>query len=281
MNPWTFIHSVVLRAGPEPVFAALTEPSQLTQWFAQYVDIDPRPGGHYRFWGRHTFGNQGMPIAPQRIVRFERPQAIAYQWQFADAASDVEFSLESDSDSRTRLRVSHAFPELPKFDRPRELIEDLWRMSLGNLDAHLRGGAGVVLPDFADPRPEVRLTILIDAPRERVYQALTDPEQLNQWIAVAAAVDARVGGRYSYGRPGGPTRILELVPNEKLVIDWPDWRGDSKMPDTRIAWLLTAVGNKTSLTLIHSGFTRTADISDYRHGWALFIARLQSLVQRS
>jgi hypothetical protein len=52
------------------------------------------------------------------------------------------------------------------------------------------------------------------------------------------------------------------------------------MPDTRVAWLLTAVGDKTSLTLIHSGFARTADISDYRHGWGLFIAKLQRLVQR-
>ena len=35
------------------------------------------------------------------------------------------------------------------------------------------------------------------------------------------------------------------------------------MLDTRVAWLLTAVGSKTHFTVIHSGFARPADISDY------------------
>jgi hypothetical protein len=34
-----------------------------------------------------------------------------------------------------------------------ELVDDLWRLMLGNLDAHLRGGEGVVLLDYSPHVP--------------------------------------------------------------------------------------------------------------------------------
>jgi uncharacterized protein YndB with AHSA1/START domain len=151
----------------------------------------------------------------------------------------------------------------------------------------LKGGR-VLLPDFTDASPEIRLSIDIDAPRERVFDALMKPELLNKWVASAAAVEPRVGGRYSYGWSypmggvtveGGPTRILELIENEKLVIDWPDWRGDATVPTQRITWLLETVGPQTRVTLIHSGFVRAADISDYPFGWSDFAGRLKLVAE--
>lgn len=167
------------------------------------------------------------------------------------------------------------------------MVDDLSRLTLGNLGAHLRGGEGVVRPDFTSPRPEVKLSIVIDAPRERVFQALTDPASMKRWLgAPAPEVDLRVGGRYSYGWKypvgerevtGGPTRILEVVPDEKLVTDWPDWRGDPAKADTQVAWHLESAGPaNTRVTLIHNGFTRTVEMSDYAFGWAEFAAKLKA-----
>jgi uncharacterized protein YndB with AHSA1/START domain len=222
-----------------------------------------------------------LPAAPDAVYAALTDARQLKRW----FAEHVDVDLKPQGNYRF---WGHAFPELPKIERPKELIEDIWRMSLGNLDAYLRGGEGLVLPDFTAAAPEVRLSILIDAPRERVFQALLDPAKLNRWIAAAAVVEPRVGGRYSYGWnyevgsrtvAGGPTGILELLPNEKLVTDWPDWRGDPHMPDTRITWLLSPVGDKkTQLTLVHSGFTRTADISDYGQGWQGFLAKLEEFM---
>ena len=139
------------------------------------------------------------------------------------------------------------------------------------------------------PSPEIRLSIIIDAPPERVFKALLDPAALNTWIAAAAEVEPHVGGRYSYGWryqhggvdvDGGPTRILELVPNERLVTDWPDWRGDPSKPPTRVAWLLEPVSGKTRVTVVHGEFPRTVDISDYPFGWTGFLNQLKDLVER-
>jgi hypothetical protein len=49
------------------------------------------------------------------------------------------------------------------------------------------------------------------------------------------------------------------------------------MLDTRVTWLLTAVGSKTHLTSIHGGFARPADISNPQ-GLAGFLAKLRDLV---
>ena len=97
-----------------------------------------------------------------------------------------------------------------------------------------------------------------------------------------------MGGRYSYGWSydqggkkveGGPLSILELVENEKLVTDWPDWRGDMSVPMQKITWLLESIGKQTRVTLIHSGFVRTADTSDYPFGWGFFLSRLQLVAE--
>ncbi|MFL5256361.1 MAG: SRPBCC family protein [Rhodopila sp.] len=77
---------------------------------------------------------------------------------------------------------------------------------------------------------ELILTRLIDAPREAVFRAWTDPRLLTQWFAPlpwttpAAELDARPGGAclVIMRDPEGhefPNRgvYLEVVPNERLV----------------------------------------------------------------
>ena len=161
-------------------------------------------------------------------------------------------------------------------------------MTLANLRAHL-GGSGVCLPDFSDPQPRLRQTILIGASRHEVFEALLNPDILNKWIAANAVVEPRVvGGRYSFGWKydvrgteveGGPTRILELVENTKLVTDWPNWRGDPHLPTQRLTWLLEAIGDQTRVTLIHEPFERVTDFSDYPQGWAHFLGQLKRRVE--
>lgn len=279
-----------LAAAPERVFVALTDPQELESWFAERVEVEPKVGGAFRFWGRFSYGVPTRAQATQRVVRFERPRTLTFTWTIHEQPSEVSFAIEADPEGPggTLVKGIHEFAAAPKIGRAKELVDDLWRLQMGNLQAHVTGHGGVLLPDFADPAPEVKLSILIDAPRERVFRALLEPESLNKWFASAASVEPRAGGRYSLGWryeqngvqvEAGPTRILELVENEKLVIDWPDWRGDQSVPKQTLTWLLETVGKQTRVTLIHGGFVRTADISDYPHGWQFFLDRLKVVAE--
>ena len=123
-----------------------------------------------------------------------------------------------------------------------------------------------------------------------MFAGLIEPSLLERWIlpegltSSGIVVEPRVGGKYSYGWrypvggkevEGGPTRIIELEPNRKLVTDWPDWRGEPTVPPTTVTWLLEAEGTGTRLTLIHGPFSRPVDQSDYRYGWGGFLDLLK------
>jgi uncharacterized protein YndB with AHSA1/START domain len=281
-----------LPASPECVFAALTRPEEMRKWFAEHADVEPHVGGAYHFWGKHTYGALKRASATQRIVQIESPRLLCFSWRLEGADSEVTLELSPDAASgaepKTTLKGRHHFQQTPQVPRVKDLVEDLWKLTASNLMAYLAGGDGLLLPDFTDPAPCVRISILIDAPRERVFKALLDPATLNRWIASAAVVEPRVGGHYRYGWNykvgdrdvvGGPTKILEFVESERLVTDWPDWRGDPTLPITAITWLLESVGDKTRVTLIHGVFERTVDISDYGPGWYSLLTRLKSMAE--
>jgi uncharacterized protein YndB with AHSA1/START domain len=293
---WTHEAKVELPASRERVWRALTDPAELTRWFAEGVEVEPMAGGKFRFWGRYTYGAPARAKAHQRITRFDAGREIAFEWEIEGIESEVILVLEPISEEagaeKTRLLLRHKFPCPPAVAYPTELVEDMWHLILGNLRAYLRfGEEAIVRPDFTDPRPEIRVSIVIEAPRERVFRALLEPAALDSWIASGAQVEPRVGGRYRYGWKyklggkdveGGPTKILELVENERIVTDWPDWRGDESRGSTRVAWILESLGpDRTRVTLVHDGFGRAADIGDYPFGWGGFLRRLKGALEKS
>ena len=276
----TYEHTFELPAPPDRVYRAWTDSTELTRWFAERADLSVAPGGRFRFWGKYTLGCPAEGEARQTITRLEPGRTLGFTWGLYQVDTEVTVSLTAE-EKGSKLALSHRIDGDLGVSRPRELIDDLWRLSCGNLAKHLEGGAGLMLPDYSDPKPEVRLTVSIAAPPEVVFRALIEPEAINKWFgSKSAVVEPRVGGRYDLnwtykvdGKEvaGGPTHILEFVPNRKLVLNWPDWRGDASVTGQTISFLLEPAGQGTRVTLVHAGFSRTTDMSDYPFGWVWFL----------
>jgi uncharacterized protein YndB with AHSA1/START domain len=115
--------------------------------------------------------------------------------------------------------------------------------------------------------PAVRVTRTIAGPPSRVYRAWLDPELLTRWLAPAsmtatrAEVDERPGGRFAVWQThdgaddgGTESEILELVPDERIVLNWrfvgPEREGDPEL-DSRLTITLREVDAGTELTLVH------------------------------
>lgn len=283
-------YEVTFEAPPETVFAALTEAKALRIWFAEDFAGDMRPGGTARIAGRGAYQAGALNV---KLVN--PPHALAFDWRLHDVASQVEWTLTPE-DGKTKFAVRHRFDAAPTIPRAKDMVEDLWRLHVTNLQGYLEKGAPEILLDFADPAPKVDISIWIDAPRAKVFKALMDPHWLHAWVnnewveTHKTIVEPRVGGRYQYGwkyevagRPvdGGPTKILELVENERLVTDWTDWRGDPDVPQQRITWTLKDENGGTRLTMVHDRFIRVVDVSDYGGGWQYFLGAIKRVAEKS
>jgi uncharacterized protein YndB with AHSA1/START domain len=139
----------------------------------------------------------------------------------------------------------------------------------------------------------VTAEIFIAAPRERIFQALTDPRQAMQWWGQNGKyrlsefnMDVRVGGKWSCSGQsvtmGGTITIggefLEVDPPRALAYTWTSsWMA---MP-TEVRWELEAQGNGTVLKLTHTGFGGNAEqAKNHSIGWAAVITWLQAFVEK-
>jgi uncharacterized protein YndB with AHSA1/START domain len=142
-------------------------------------------------------------------------------------------------------------------------------------------------------RREVRITRTFDAPRELVFRAWIDPDQLAEWLAPAGLevprtsveVDARPGGLIEYAmvETGGqryPVRweIIELTDSELLVLESPPQPefGFVERMTTRVVF--EEEGDRTRVTITQGPHTDET-IEDADAGWTSVLDNLDRLVR--
>jgi uncharacterized protein YndB with AHSA1/START domain len=150
---------------------------------------------------------------------------------------------------------------------------------------------------MGDPTPaaaadqQVLITWIFDAPRERVFRAWTDPDEVAAWFGPAhfdtprdkVRIDLRVGGRYELTmvQPGGAEfpvgyEIVELVEPELIVL-----RSDP-MPEigmhepTIVRVELHDHGDKTRMTLSDGPYPPGRGHAEA--GWRAAFDKLATLV---
>jgi uncharacterized protein YndB with AHSA1/START domain len=95
------VREIIFPASPDEVWEALTDADQLEEWFANDVELDPRPGGAGIF--RWDDGEERQAT----VVVAEPCERLVLDW---DEEGEVEFTLEEVEDG-TRLLVRETSPE--------------------------------------------------------------------------------------------------------------------------------------------------------------------------
>jgi uncharacterized protein YndB with AHSA1/START domain len=141
------VHEIVLPQPRSAVFDLLTDPALLVRWIGVTADLEPSPGGRFRFEvqpGQHCEGE---------YVDVQRPARVAFTWGWTDPAwelppgsSLVEIEL-SDDPAGTRLRLLHS--RLP--GELRLLHDEGWTTFLARLVAVAGGHEPGEYPS-GDPR---------------------------------------------------------------------------------------------------------------------------------
>lgn len=107
-----------------------------------------------------------------------------------------------------------------------------------------------------------------NAPVEKVWEALTDKDEMKQWYFDLAEFRPEVGFEFRFR--GGPEdrsylhvcKITEVVPGKKLTYSW---RYDGYDGNSFVTFELLPEGGKTRLKLTHAGLeTFPANNADFK-----------------
>lgn len=123
--------------------------------------------------------------------------------------------------------------------------------------------------------------LVLAAPPERVWAALTVPEQMAGWFGTRVELDLRPGGDALFvweGEEPSVSRIEVVEPFRRFAFRWHAPGGNPALPveetaSTLVEFTLEAIPEGTRLTLVESGFAelppdvRDAARADNEGGW--------------
>lgn len=123
------------------------------------------------------------------------------------------------------------------------------------------------------------ITRILNAPAEKVWKAISDKNEMKKWYFDLPEFEAKQGAKFQfYG--GTPEKqylhlceVKEVIPGKKLSYSW---RYDGYEGDSLVTFELFPEGDKTKLTLTHSGLETFPPVADFARknfeaGWTEII----------
>jgi len=135
---------------------------------------------------------------------------------------------------------------------------------------------------------ELVLVRRIKARPQVVFDAITTPEGIANWWGpdagpvLVAETDVRVGGRYRVrfrmldgSEHESRGQYLEIVPPERLVMDWRWIGGVEDSGESRVEIVLRPIPEGTELTFTHSRLAGEESRRSHEEGWIGALRKLE------
>jgi len=146
----------------------------------------------------------------------------------------------------------------------------------------------------ASEKLSLEIKRFINAPRDRVYAAWTDPAQMKQWFGPENVqtrdliADARVGGKFRWDltNPEGDEMTIlgeyrELQPGKKIVFTW-QWEDDEDWENhiSIVTVELDDADGGTSLRLTHEQLPNEESRDGHARGWTSVLDKLEKFFSK-
>lgn len=104
MNTYQIQHEVGIKASPDVVYEALTEPKQLAKWWTSDTRGESAVGSRLEFWfGDFRQEFKVTALEPPELVRWKGTKTGVPEW----AGTEISFRLKSDG-NQTLVRFTHS-----------------------------------------------------------------------------------------------------------------------------------------------------------------------------
>jgi uncharacterized protein YndB with AHSA1/START domain len=125
-------------------------------------------------------------------------------------------------------------------------------------------------------------SLTVDAPRDRVFHAITDADELKRWWITDGISEPRPGGRFRFEwKMADPSNdhvqegaYDEVVDGQRIAFPWAGPAGDS-----HVTLSLSEGDGGTQVSLVHSGIAADDMFERYEQGWQGFLANLKSVLE--
>jgi uncharacterized protein YndB with AHSA1/START domain len=134
-----------------------------------------------------------------------------------------------------------------------------------------------------------KATTTIDAPASKVWDALTKPEQIKQYMfGTQVTTDWKVGSPITYkGEWKGKSyedkgKVLEIEPRKRLVSTF--WSALAGLPDTpenykTVSYELVPDGDSTKLTVTQDNNASQDEAKEAEQNWNMVLDGIKKLVE--
>jgi uncharacterized protein YndB with AHSA1/START domain len=139
--------------------------------------------------------------------------------------------------------------------------------------------------DFLVSSLELVIHRLVNAPRERVWRAWTDPAELKEWWSPVLDADVRANGAWKAevvspdGSKAWSHGTYVTVDAPKQVVYTFEWDATDLAPTT-VDITLADNGASCEMTVRQSGFTTEADRDGHIPGWNTAFDELEAFLAR-
>lgn len=289
----------VFAAPRELVWRALTDPKLIAQWWGprRYVtevkELDFRVGGKWRFVNKGAEGANHEFFGEYREIA--APEKIVQTFGYLDFPPAVETMTLEEQGLHTKMSVSSRFPSIEMRDGMAASGMEAGAIeTYEKLDAVLAALQG---PSAQLVGRELNIVRLIDAPRELVWKAWTDPKMMAAWwgphafSAPRCEMDVRAGGKLlivmsnpMFGDMPMTGEFVEVDPPARLSFvarahEGPD---GAAMIENLNTITFTEVNGKTRMHL-HAVMLKVAPemagaVAGWPVGWGQSLDKLEALV---
>jgi uncharacterized protein YndB with AHSA1/START domain len=115
--------------------------------------------------------------------------------------------------------------------------------------------------------------LIIKAPTEKIYNAITATEGLREWWTIGAEADKEVGGYadFKFGdRYHNKMKIVKLIPNKK--VEWECIQGDKEWTGTNFVFDLEEKDGDTILRFTHGNWEEETDFfASCNYHWGYYM----------
>lgn len=294
MQTQTTERTIQMSTPRQQVWDSIIQPDQLVQWLVPNLpgaQLKRDNDGKVQIY----LGEMGVDFAILQVID---PQRRASIMGLPDGVVTAQFILEDYHDG-TRVTITlEGIESLPKELREDRLQTALdgWEKSLENLKAHVSGSELPFPQAFVGPlfgywrevqqKPAIERSIWIAATRERVWQAITDPKQLQQWFSPNTPWELsslKVGGKYY---------VIDTETNGEMyvqIIEHMDpphqFITHSDSGTERTIYTLEEENGGTRLALTHTGYEEQPDASRWNTmeqnsaGFGMMLQNVKAVVE--